>query len=63
ESGRLQDMLLRAAVILERQEQVRTSRALAALTPVITIFVAGMIAVIIFSVMGAVLSINELALR
>lgn len=63
ESGRLQDMLLRAAVILERQEQVRTNRALAALTPVITIFVAGMIAVIIFSVMGAVLSINELALR
>lgn len=63
ESGRLQDMLARAALILERQEQLRTARALAALTPAITILVAGMIAVIILSVMGAVLSINELALR
>lgn len=63
ESGRLQDMLARAALILERQEQLRTARALAALTPAITILVAGMIAAIILSVMGAVLSINELALR
>lgn len=63
ESGRLQDMLARAALILERQEELRTARALAALTPAITILVAGMIAAIILSVMGAILSINELALR
>lgn len=63
ESGRLQDMLARAALILERQEELRTARALAALTPAITMLVAGMIAAIILSVMGAILSINELALR
>lgn len=63
ESGRLQDMLLRATLILERQEQMQSTRALAVLTPAVTILVGGMIAAIILSVMGAVLSINELALR
>jgi flagellar biosynthesis protein FliQ len=33
------------------------------LTPAITILVSGMIAAIIMSVMGAILSINDLALR
>jgi general secretion pathway protein F len=63
ESGRLQDMLLRAASVLERQEQARTARALAVLTPAVIILVAGMIAAVILSVMGAILSINEIALR
>jgi general secretion pathway protein F len=63
ESGRLQDMLTRAALILERQEQSRTTRTLAILTPAITILVSGMIAAIIMSVMGAILSINDLALQ
>jgi general secretion pathway protein F len=63
ESGRLQDMLTRAALILERQEQSRTARTLAVLTPAITILVSGMIAAIILSVMGAILSINDLALQ
>jgi general secretion pathway protein F len=63
ESGRLQDMLTRAALILERQEQSRTARVLAILTPSITILVSGMIAAIILSVMGAILSINDLALQ
>jgi len=63
ESGRLQEMLLRAASVLERQEQAKTARALAVLTPAVTILVAGMIAAIILSVMGAVLSINEIALQ
>jgi general secretion pathway protein F len=62
ESGRLQDMLLRAALILDRQEQTRTTQALAVLTPAITILVAGMVAAIILSVMNAILSLNELAL-
>ena len=63
ESGRLQDMLARAALILERQEQTQTARMLAVLTPAITILVSGMIAAVILSVMGAILSINELALQ
>jgi general secretion pathway protein F len=62
ETGRLQDMLLRAASILERQEQTRTTQILSVLTPAITILVSGMIGVIILSVMSAILSINDLAL-
>ena len=63
ESGRLQDMLIRVAVILERQEQTRAARMLAVLTPAVTILVAGMIAAIILSVMGAILSLNDLAMQ
>jgi general secretion pathway protein F len=63
ESGRLQDMLARVATILERQEQTRAAQMLAVLTPAITILVAGMIAAIILSVMGAILSLNDLALQ
>jgi general secretion pathway protein F len=62
ESGRLSEMLLRAALVLERQEQNRTARALAVLTPAVTILIACLVAAIILSVMGAILSINELAL-
>jgi general secretion pathway protein F len=61
ESGRLQDMLMRAAMILERQEQARTARLLAVLTPAVTMLVAGLIGVVILSVMGAILSLNDLA--
>ncbi|WP_132254009.1 type II secretion system F family protein [Methylobacterium segetis] len=63
ESGRLRDMLLRAALILERQDQARTDRLLAILTPAVTVLVSGMIAAIILSVMSAILSINDLALQ
>lgn len=63
ESGRLQDMLARVATILERQEQTRAAQMLAVLTPAVTILVAGMIAAIILSVMGAILSLNDLALQ
>jgi general secretion pathway protein F len=62
ESGRLQDMLMRAALILERQEQTRTAHTLGVLTPAITVLVSGMIGVIILSVMGAILSLNDVAL-
>jgi general secretion pathway protein F len=63
ESGCLQEMLLRAALILERQEQTLMSRALAVLTPAVTLFVSGLIAAVILSVMGAILSINDLAIQ
>ena len=63
ESGCLQEMLLRAALILERQEQTLTSRTLAILTPAVTLFVSGLIAAVILSVMGAILSINDLAIQ
>jgi general secretion pathway protein F len=63
ETGRLREMLQRAAVILERQEQDRTARILAVLGPTVTIAVAAMIAVLILSVVSGILAINELALR
>ncbi len=63
ESGRLQEMLLRAALILERQEQTLMSRTLAVLTPAVTLLVSGLIASVILSVMGAILSINDLAIQ
>ncbi|MEA1833475.1 type II secretion system F family protein [Methylobacterium durans] len=63
ESGRLRDMLLRAALILERQDQTQTARLLAILTPTVTVLVSGMIAAVILSVMSAILSINDLALQ
>jgi general secretion pathway protein F len=63
ESGRLPDMLLRIATIMERQEQDRTARVLSVLSPVITIGVAGLMAVIILSVVGGILAINDLVLK
>jgi general secretion pathway protein F len=63
ESGRLQEMLFRAAGILERQEQLLTARTVTVLTPALTILVSGVIAAIILSVMSAILSINDLALQ
>jgi general secretion pathway protein F len=63
ESGRLPDMLLRIATIMERQEQDRTSRVITILSPVVTIGVAGMMAAIILSVVSGILAINDLVLK
>lgn len=63
ETGRLQDMLLRASTILERQEQDRTARILSILGPTVTIGVAGLVAIIILSVVSGILAINDLVLR
>jgi general secretion pathway protein F len=63
ETGRLREMLQRAAIILDRQEQDRTARILAILGPAVTIGVAAMIAVLILSVVSGILAINELALK
>jgi general secretion pathway protein F len=63
ESGRLPDMLLRIATIMERQEQDRTSRVIAILSPAVTIGVAGLMAAIILSVVSGILAINDLVLK
>jgi general secretion pathway protein F len=62
ESGRLAEMLARAAALVEREEELRMARVLAVLTPATTLLVAGLVATIVLSVMSAILSINELAL-
>jgi general secretion pathway protein F len=63
ESGRLEEMLMRAAMVLEAQERARTQRILSILAPSLTILIAAMVGGIILSVVGAILSINELALQ
>jgi general secretion pathway protein F len=63
ESGRLPEMLLRIATIMERQEQDRTARVLTILSPAVTIGVAGLMATIILSVVSGILAINDLVLK
>jgi general secretion pathway protein F len=63
ESGRLPDMLLRAAALLDRLDQIKTGRALAVVTPAVTVLIAGLVAAVILSVMSAILSLNDLVLR
>jgi general secretion pathway protein F len=63
ETGHLGDMLLRIATILERQTQRAIERAMGLLTPTLTIAIAAVVGGLIMTVMDAVLSINELALK
>jgi general secretion pathway protein F len=63
ESGRLPDMLLRAAALLDRIDQMKTSGALAVVTPTVTVLIAGLVAAVILSVMSAILSLNDLVMR
>jgi len=63
ESGKLDRMLLRVAVMLEQQTQASIDRFMAALTPVLTVTIALLVGILIMPVMNAVLSINDLAAR
>jgi general secretion pathway protein F len=63
ETGKLSQMLLRIAVILEQQSQRRIERLMTLLTPALTIAIAGLVGALIFTVMNAILSVNELAVR
>ncbi len=62
ESGQLTPMLLKAAGIFETEAKREFDQALALLTPVLTLVMGVLIAVIISSILFALLSINELAL-
>ena len=59
-TGRLDTMLVRLADLLDAEVQTTLSRALALLVPALTICLGGMVAVIMASVMLAVLGINDL---
>ena len=63
ESGKLDRMLLRVAVMLEQQIQASIDRFMSALTPVLTVSIALLVGILIMPVMNAVLSINDLAAR
>ncbi|MEP0068925.1 type II secretion system F family protein [Pyruvatibacter sp.] len=61
ESGRIGDMLAHAADVLDRELARRLDSFVAYLTPVLTIVLGLIIAILIGSVFTALLSINELA--
>jgi general secretion pathway protein F len=63
ETGRLGDMLLRVAVVTEQQSHSRIERVMTLLTPALTVAVAGFVGALIFTVMNAILSVNELAVQ
>jgi general secretion pathway protein F len=63
ETAQLGDMLLRVASMFERQTQRSIERAMGLLTPTLTIFIAVVVGGLITTVMDAVLSINDLAVK
>lgn len=63
EAGKLDRMLMRVAIMHERQIQSNIDRFMSALTPALTVGIAIMVGLLIMPVMNAVLSINDLAAR
>jgi general secretion pathway protein F len=63
ETGRLDEMFLRIANILEKKTQTTIERMMGLLTPILTIMIAAVVGGLIITVMNAVLSINDLAGR
>ncbi|MEM8623281.1 MAG: type II secretion system F family protein [Pseudomonadota bacterium] len=61
ESGQLKEMLLNAAAILEDETARGIEAALAVLTPTLTLLMGLVIALIVASILFALLSLNELA--
>ena len=63
EAGKLDRMLMRVAMMLERQNQNSIDRFMSALTPALTVGIALMVGALIMPVMSAVVRINDLAGR
>jgi general secretion pathway protein F len=63
ETGHLDAMHLRAAEIYEASQQRQLQRLTALITPVLTLVIGVVVGGLILSVMGAILSINELAVQ
>jgi general secretion pathway protein F len=63
EAGKLDRMLLRAAVVFELQTQRSVDRLMTLLTPVLTLTVSLLVAGLLVTVMSAILSVNELAVQ
>jgi general secretion pathway protein F len=62
-SGQLESMLRRVADIYEHDLHVRLQRVLDLLAPLLTLLIGVLIGGLILSVMGAILSVNELVTR
>lgn len=63
QTGQLDTMLMRVATIYEATLQRQMSRFVTLLTPALTLVVGFVVGGLILSVMGAIMSVNELALR
>lgn len=63
EVNRVPDMLMRAAELHEEQVRLRLDRLFTAMTPMITAGLGIVIGGLILSIMSAILSVNDLALR
>jgi general secretion pathway protein F len=63
EVGKLDELLLRLAILSEQQTQRSIERAVGLVTPVLTILIAAVVGGLVMTVMDAVLGINELATR
>jgi general secretion pathway protein F len=62
ESGRQDEMMLRAADILDTEAHRAVDRLLALLTPTLTILMGLIVAAVIGSILTAVLSVYEIAI-
>lgn len=60
ETGQLDQMLIKVADAYDREVRTTVDRLLALLVPVMTLLLAGMIGMIVMSILLAILSINEL---
>ncbi|HUZ66658.1 MAG TPA: type II secretion system F family protein [Beijerinckiaceae bacterium] len=63
EAGKLDHMLLRLADMFAQQTQRQIDRGMSLVTPLLTILISVLVGGLIYTVMSAVLSINELAIR
>jgi general secretion pathway protein F len=63
DSGQSAAMLLRLAALFERETQSAIERLMSLLTPALTIGIASVVGALILTVMDAVLSINDMALK
>ena len=61
EAGKLDKMLLRAALMFEGQTQRSIDGFMTLLTPILTVAIAALIGGLVLAVMNAILSVNELA--
>ena len=63
QTGQLDVMLMRVAVIHEAMLQRQLSRLAGLITPILTLLIGGLVGGLILSVMNAILSVNELAFK
>ena len=61
ETGKMEEMLLRVAVVYDKQLRMTVNRMLALLEPILIITLGIMIAGIIYSILSAILRVNDLA--